>query len=99
MGELVTVNVFRKKRAIYDLKKLFDGEDEPVEFMGIIVKKKFLTMYDGVGIMVQDLMDIINNYIDIIRKNNLHEYYDELDMLAEFYEKLEMQLIMYSELG
>lgn len=90
MGDLVTVNVFRKKRAIYDLKKLFDGEETPVEFMGIVVKKKFLTMYDGTGIIVQDLMEIVNDYIDIIRKNNLHEYYDELDMLAEFYEKLEM---------
>ena len=44
-------------------------------------------------------MEKLIKYVDIIKENNLHTYYDEIEMVEQFYEKLEMQLIMFSELG
>lgn len=99
MGELVTVDVFRKKRIEYDLEKLFNGDDTIINYDGIKIKEKFLTMYDGTGITFQELMEKLIKYVDIIKENNLHTYYDEIEMVEQFYEKLEMQLIMFSELG
>lgn len=40
MGELVTVDVFRKKRIEYDLEKLFNGDDTIINYDGIKIKEK-----------------------------------------------------------
>lgn len=99
MGELVTVDVFRKKRIGYDLEKLFNGADTIINYEGIKIKEKFLSMYDGTEITFQELMEKLIMYVDIIKDNRLEAYYDEIEMVENFYEKLEMQLIMFSELG
>lgn len=99
MGELVTVDVFRKKRIEYDLEKLFNGADTIINYEGIKIKEKFLSMYDGTEITFQELMEKLIMYVDIIKDNRLEAYYDEIEMVENFYEKLEMQLIMFSELG
>ena len=99
MGELVTVDVFRKKRIGYDLENLFNGADTIINYEGIKIKEKFLTMYDGTEITFQELMEKLIMYVDIIKDNRLEAYYDEIEMVENFYEKLEMKLIMFSELG
>ena len=98
MGELVTLDIFRKKRFGYDLEKLFNGSDTIINYDGVKIKEKFLTMYDGTEITYQELMEKLVTYVDIIKDNNLQTHYHEIEMVENFYENLHMQLIMMSEL-